>query len=246
MIDMLDLREGRSDEIPDVDPEILRPYQGARRLTEAVEIRQARRLHARVYRERGYITVDQVDPDGVLGADADPWSEHATYFAVSRGGSIVATARQIRTPQIHQLPTLTAADHDLPQTRAVLACAPGQVVEISALARAEGSDRHDAVALYSAMWDHSVRSGQRAWVMSVDLHLFRQLQRTICGDAIRPVGPRWKHMGGDLVTSAMFLDETSREQRRLARTRADRWPLCGLLPHLFTPWADSHVTVAGE
>lgn len=228
---------------PPVDPTDLEPYLQARRLTSAQDILEARRLHAAVYVDRGFVAEHETGDDGTLVPEVDPWPSMSTYFAIRRKSGIVATARQIHPPELDRLPAIGLSDRRAHQTRAVLQCAPHEVVEISGLARSYVSTRFDAVALYVSMWRHSMAAGHRAWVMAVDPPLFVQLREMICGEAIKPLGPRRAYMGGNLVTAAVFLDEASGEHRRLARERADRWPVCGLLPHLFVPWADSPLSV---
>ena len=242
---IIDVRETGPTKRPPVGPRELEPYLVGEMLRTEPGIMQARRLQAQVYLERGFVTQDEVSDDGTLSPRVDPWVNRSTYFGVHRGGRLVATARQIETDDVRSLPAIRRADADLAHTRSVLECSSREVVEISGLARSAGSTRHDALALYVSMWRHSMAVGHQVWVMAVDPPFYLQLRKMICGNAIRPMGPLREYMGFRLVMAAMFLDETSREHRRLASEHSERWPVCAVLPHVFSPRTDLAVSQVG-
>jgi hypothetical protein len=232
----IDLRDRAGDLA--VQEHELAPYLVGRLISSTWEVQQARRLHAATYLSRGFVTTDEVLGDGTLDPRVDPWTERSTYFAVRDGDSLVATSRQISTGDLRQMPALRLADQASATSRAILRLGSGQVVEISGLARRPDAQRTVATALYVRMWRHSIEMGHRAWVMAVDLPLYQQLRKMICGEALHPLGPQLDYMGSTVVPAAMFLDETSREHRRLASSAGRRWPICRLLPSLFVPHAD--------
>jgi hypothetical protein len=218
-----------------LDP-VLQPYRTARILTSDVEILEARRLHASVYVANGFIAPEDVGPDGTIGAGKDPWPAVSCYFAVTRGGAVMATARQISIATPEELPALRRSGLDAIEVARILDRAPGAVVEISALAARRGSARSsDVTAVYVRMWQESIERRHRVWVMAVDQRLFVHLRNAFCGRAIRPIGPAQDYLGSIVVPAVVWCDELNPEQHRLARSATAAEPLRSLLPRLFPP-----------
>lgn len=213
----------------------LQPYRVARLLTDEAETLQARRLHASVYLDAGYITHEDLAADGTVGSSKDPWPAVSTYFAVVRDGVVAATSRQICLVDPAHLPALRLAGLDEAEVAKVLDLPPAAVVEISALAAGREALATDVTAVYARMWRESLERGHQVWIMAVDRRLYVQLRRVFAGPALRPIGPVQDHLGSAVVPAALWCVEMPREQRRMARSARDPKALPALLPMLFPP-----------
>jgi hypothetical protein len=214
---------------------ILQPYQTAQLLATGADILQARRLHASVYLASGFVTPEDLAPDGTMGVQKDPWPAVSAYFAVIRGGIVTATARQICVYDPAHLPALRLSELDRAEVAKVLDLAPGAVVEISALAAGRDARGPDVTAVYSRMWRESVERRHQVWVMAVDRRLYAHLRRAFCGRALRPIGPAQHYLGSPVVPAVLWCDELYPEQQRMARSAGDPRSLPALLPRLFPP-----------
>lgn len=228
---VVDLRD-LPDDAFEVDS-FLRPYQTAHRLSSEAEILAARRLHAEVFVASGFISIDDVDPDGTVDVQMDPWSDTCEYFAVLHEDVAAATARQIGSDDPSQLPALGLADLADDEVRRICDLPAGAAVEISALARRSGTPSSDVVAVYVQMWRASLLRGHRVWVMSVDVRVFGLLRALLCGKALRRIGPDQEYMGSAVVPAVMWFDEVSAEHHRLSETASSPASLRSLLPRLF-------------
>lgn len=233
--------DGRIIDLPrtiDVDhaaEEALRRYQVGRRLRSDAEILSARQLHASVYVAKGFVAPEDLAADGTIGRLKDPWPAMSTYFGTFRGDSVTVTARQISLAHNGDLPALGLhglVSADVSKIRDLPA---GDAVEISALASRPGAFSADVVAVYVRMWRESLERRHQAWVMAVDLPLFRHLRNTFCGKAIRPIGPEQIYLGSVVVPATIWCDELGPEQRQMARSPGRMRPLRALLPRLFPP-----------
>lgn len=212
--------------------EVLRPFRIARKLTSDDEILQARRLHATVFLAKGFVSAEDLAPDGTLAAATDPWPGASSYFGVSRDGSLTATARQIARTAL-DLPTLGLDGLSASELRRIDAVPPETVVEISALARHRRARSCDVTAVYVRMWQESVLRRHRVWLMAVDLPLFSYLTRFFCGRALRPIGPDQVYLGSAVVPAVLWCDELGPEQRRMSASAHGEHSLRALLPRLF-------------
>ncbi len=227
----IDLRAVEPDS-PSLD-ERLTPYRMAQRLTTAADILRARRLHAAVFVNKGFISPEDLAPDGSIGEGKDPWRDTSSYFGVSRDGAVVATARQISLPDHRRLPALTLAGLAKDALAPVLALPPARVVEISALARDPGGRSSDVAAVYVRMWEESLALGHRAWVMAVDVPVFTYLSRFFAGDAIQPLGPEQHYLGSAVLPAVIWFQDVPTAIRRLAQDSRHRRDIRPLLPQLF-------------
>jgi hypothetical protein len=218
--------------IVDDDP-LLRPYLTAHLLSSPTELLSARRLHAEVYVASGFISGSDVAADGTIKASMDPWPDVSTYFGVVHDGVVMATVRQIAADDPTRLPALGLPGLTAEEVDAILALPPGSVVEISGLARRHGATGSSVVAVYVRMWQESLRLRHRAWVMAVDLRVFEQLRRLICGNAVRRIGPLQEYLGSTVVPAVIWCDELNPEQRRLARVAGPDNRFRSLVPRLF-------------
>jgi hypothetical protein len=215
---------------------VLRPYRTGRLLTSEVEILQARRLHAAVFLDRHFIAPQDIADDGTIGPAKDPWPANSTYFAVYRGGVVVATARQISLARPADLAAVRRPGLDPREVARILALPSSEVVEISALAARRGlAQGSDVTAVYVRMWQESLTRGHQVWVMAVDVGVFARLRHLFCGDAIRPIGPHQHYLGSTVVPAVLWCHDVGPEQHRLARAAGDAQPFRKLLPRLFPP-----------
>jgi hypothetical protein len=222
----------------DVDVELeaaLAPYRVARLVSDDVEILEARRLHAAVYLESGYVAEEDLAPDGTIGSRKDPWPIASTYFAVVRDGIVAATARQISLVDPGELPALRLDGLREVEVAKVLDLPSNAVVEISGLAARRDAPGTDVTALYSRMWRESLRRGHQVWMMAVDRRLYLNLRRVFAGSALQPIGPVQEHLGSAVVPAVLWCAEMPPEQRRMAASARDRKDLSALLPMLFPP-----------
>lgn len=173
----------------------------------------AAQIHAGVYSrsDNKYVGDDQIDSEGVIAPDHDPYAEGSTYFLreghLENGGEVNVVARQIHSRKkrdggLAALPTLDEFQCDprvlteligVPDLSSV---DPRKVVEISALASdAEGEGDHwEVVRLYSEMIRHSLESGHEAWVMSTDERLTPVLDLMLLGQ-LKVLGESKEYMG---------------------------------------------------
>ena len=224
---LIDLRDRL---VPD---EAIAPYLTASLLTRDDDVLAARQLLAQVYLATGFIDDGDLAGDGTLGLRHDPWVESSSYYAVTRDGAPVATARQISAADVTQLPALQLAQLDAEMVADLVAQPAGAVVEISALARARRGSSADVAAIYVRMWSESLRRGHRAWVMAVDLRVLELLRNMFAGAAIRPLGPPQEYLGSTVVPAVLWCDDLPPQQLRMAQESDGANPLTVLLPRLF-------------
>lgn len=182
----------------DFVPEIVEP--------ETVE-EKARRLHAEVYLQEGYVSTEDVTAEGVLAETVDPYVERSEYFWAEAGGREV-TARQITAGSegLLSFPTLEKFSCDPDVLKQVAGVenltdiGKGEVVEISGLAASDGvpSDNGNlgpVIDVYVKMLRHSVEEGHKLWVMGTDRRLTRKLTGLLGNDLIHRLGERREFMG---------------------------------------------------
>lgn len=174
------------------------------RLTDPQSIVAARRLHASVYRQLGYVE-DQDLSDGVIDAAMDPWVPLSTYFAArSSDGHLLGVARLIRYTPEQRLPALQHGVVASPFAD-LIAKVADSTAEVSALAIAPGAPRGTAVSLYEAMWRYGIQERHRMWLMLIERR-FRRMLHALLGPVTQTVGPEGWYMGGrvapDLLNTA--------------------------------------------
>jgi len=173
---------------------------------EGEHLLEAKLLHAKVYRARGFVIDDDLEGD-IIHDRSDPHQYHSHYFAIKdiKTKRLVALSRQIEydpkkkdlsfplleKAQISQRAQERIARHDL-----------RKCVEISALAKERGASGEGPLMLYKTMLDRSVREGHTLWIMAVDVRLFHRL-RMLIGDVLEQIGPRTSYQGGDVIPAMM-------------------------------------------
>lgn len=167
-----------------------------------------RRLVANRYLKEGYVTPDQITPDGFINEDVDPYVEASDYFfsATTRefvAPKVVATSRQIYIPDIAppeewRFPVekefkLTDQAKEVIQT--VKLNTPHSIREVSALAKEDETVQWKAVGeLYRNMWQHSRQEDHELWVLAADENLAITLNY-LFGQALVPAGEAREYMG---------------------------------------------------
>lgn len=176
----------------------------ASRLTHPQSILAARRLHASVYQQLGYIGTQDLS-DGVIDIAIDPWAPLSTYFAASSDDGVLwGVSRLIRYTPEQRLPAL---QHGLiaSSIAALIAKHADSTAEVSALAIAPGAPRGTAVSLYEAMWRYGIEQHHRIWLMLIERR-FRRLLHGLLGPVTQTIGPEDWYMGGrvapDLLNTA--------------------------------------------
>ncbi len=199
-------------------------YQ-VKRVSEAAYIAAARRLHAAVYMDRGYVGPEAITKTGQLRVSHDPYQRHADYFvAFSQIGgqlAVVATARQIIARRDHghnSFPMYRHLQLYALQRHRIAQMDPSQCVEISALARRRGESAVLALLLYRAMWRHSLAAGHKQWLMACDIVLYRRL-RQLFGPAVEQAGPPAFYMGSRVVPAIINVADSLAWVQRVSNNR---------------------------
>ena len=114
-------------------------------VTKDLHLKQAKSLHAQVYLENGFIADKQLNRNGHIKLEHDPYQAHSGYFVVieklGRVERVVATARQIKATG-HKghasFPTMAKLKLEPHVRSAIESLDPKDCVEISALAKEKG------------------------------------------------------------------------------------------------------------
>ena len=177
--------------------------------TSDEHITKARRLHARVYLESGYIEPHHVDGEGHIKREYDPYHEHSTYFVVIEENDgkqvVVAVARQIMGSELAEhasLPTLSKLQIKPAVKREIEKMPSGMCVEISALSKVKGYTSYAALMLYREMWQYSIRHSHQLWIMACDARAFDRL-KFLFGDTLINIGEKTFYMGSDVIPAAL-------------------------------------------
>lgn len=203
---------------------------------------EAKKLHARVYVDRAFVPPSAVGKDGILTPAADPYQNHARYFAVAdkKTGKVVATARQIIAKEgcgHRSFPLVTHTDLYLRARHMIATYEPSDCVEISGLAKERGASKLAPLLLYRAMWYYSLRHHHELWLLTCDVQLFVRL-KLLFGPAIQRVGRTNFYLGSNVVPAIFKVQSAVSELRhslitatpiaRLLRRKVVRFLLKGL------------------
>jgi hypothetical protein len=168
-------------------------------ITSLEDIATARGLVGRVYLKEGYVT--RLSEEGFLTDEDDPYVAQSTYFAVKRGGEIVATGRAIKLRSLQDYPAIKEFDVD-PASLHVDTADASRFVEISALAKTSEQLPVDvALTLYASMFRASLEEGEHNWLISADKRLANKLTMIFGAEVI---GAPHEYMGS--TTVPMMLD----------------------------------------
>jgi len=176
--------------------------------THANTIEEAKRLHAKVYLFRNYITEKDLNKNKVLHKKADPYQDHSNYFVVrhhnAKTRTVVATARQIvATKHGHSsFPTMKELELYPEMRKAIEAVDPSKCVEISGLAKMHGVSSTATLTLYRTLWHHSLRRGHHIWLVACDAQVYKKLH-FLFGKAFVRIGDNAFYMGSEVVPAML-------------------------------------------
>lgn len=176
-------------------------------ITDADDIFQARFLTAERYLGEGYITEDDLDENGLMSEDVDPYVASSTYLgSFDEDGHIKATLRQISQDDIAELPTVK--EFGLQENELLSSFDPRDVVEISGVSKVNGGglieQSKKIIEVYGAAMRHSVESGHKAWVMGTDSRLTKRLGVLFGSENFTRLGEQKEYLGS--ATDPILLD----------------------------------------
>lgn len=181
--------------------------------SDPVLIHEARLLVAQRYLHLNFVSADQIDRDGTLTQEADPYASHSTYYVVLDRASnqMVATSRRI-----HYDPARGEASFPVWEHKAELN--PNYVsqveqigldkcVEISALVRnpAFKPDRRITMELYRQMFQDVWRAGdagEKIFLMACKPSLYKTFRKIFDG-SIERMGEDLNYPG-EIAVPALF------------------------------------------
>jgi len=170
----------------------------------------AKKLHAETYLRRGYIEPKHIDKTGVINRKYDPHQDHSTYFVVRNREEVVATARQIRVngdAGHASFPTMAKINIYKTVKAALEGINPIFVVEISGLAKSQGTQPMAVLMLYRTMWQYSLRHEHRIWLASIDEGAYSRL-KFLFGDALVRIGNSTFYMGSIVIPVMLEVDRS--------------------------------------
>lgn len=180
-------------------------------------ITTARKLHADVYLDRGFIEKNDVI-GGFIGHHLDPYHFHSQYFVLedTNTSEIIATARQIMAKPDLGHESFAMVRHSKLYDRVkrqIDAHAPLECTEISGLAKKRGASKLAPLLLYRAMWHHSLLNNHKIWLLAVDVRLYHRL-KLLFGPALQKAGHVKFYLGSDVVPAVLKLSSSVRSLER--------------------------------
>jgi hypothetical protein len=163
----------------------LAPYD-CRVLTTAASVAAAKVLQGQAYVEHRYLSRDRLTPEGWVPWHASPPADRVRWFGVfGTDGDMVAVGRKIVIDDtgVGSLPVMGLMGSDQPAAlaSAVRQCSPDEVVEPSAMAKVRNTPLIATLLIYRALYQDSMRCGDRLWVMTVMPVLRTALQIVTAG-----------------------------------------------------------------
>lgn len=174
------------------------PYESGIAHT-AEKIDNARKLHADVYQKWGYVDPEDVDENGHLIFERDPYAGRSRYFLVERQGNSedrdsslsvpVAGGRQIEAENnsfdsFQFFKNTGIGPEELDVLKDLF---PEECVEVSALVKAKGEKPISVLHLYREMLDYSQEANHKLWLMVINVGFYEKLQ-LLFGDTVQQVG----------------------------------------------------------
>ena len=197
-----------------------------------VDVHEARRLHAQIYLNRGYIAAHDIDSNGFISIQSDPYGAHARYFSVMTKSTqnktvIVAAARliEVNDDKGHDsFQTWREQDLTLAAKELIMAYDPRECVELSALVKKDNVSTQAVLVLYRALWQYSLSHGHKLWIISCDDRLLKRLI-WLFGSAIQPIGNAVYFKGHTIVPVIINIQLSLEELLR----KSHRFSLIGVL-----------------
>jgi hypothetical protein len=185
--------------------------------------KQAQELHTKVYLEKGYITADEIDDDGIFN---DEYADRSVYL-FAENSFRDSTCRYIKADKkdgIMSLPTTKnfSVDPDILRDAAgvdrLSNIRPRDVIEVSALASVQHGDINqgkrgelDATRLlYARVLRDSLDQGHKLWVLNTHENLVRHLEILLGKEQIHRLGDTKDYMGSPTVPVAINPQEVVR------------------------------------
>lgn len=166
---------------------------------------EARRLHAATYLKKGFIDSWEVSESGVIHDEYDPHHNNARYFVVKESAKIISTARQItisHSKDYSDLPLYKNAILFEGAREEIHKTHPKKVIEISGLAKRDGTSPYAVLAMYRKMWQYSYHAGDELWLMACSPALYQRL-KFLFGDTILAIGHQTPYKGEAIVPAAL-------------------------------------------
>lgn len=190
------------------DPDV-QPHVGYRPSTQ---VDAARQLVARRYLDSGYVTEQDIDKNGHLSKDVDPYVSYSDYFwQVDSSGSVIATLRVIHPSRFingEKLPIESSFELHEEQRQIIEAVRqqdPASLFEISALAKEKGVDTFATIDMYKTIWQFAKRKNIAICAISAD-HRLHGLLKEMFGSSIVEAGEPATMMGSLTVPSMLYPD----------------------------------------
>lgn len=172
-------------------------------------IDQARRMTAREYLRRKFITSDEINAEGVISEDSDPHHSHSRYFVdtVGDGSTVSATLRTLHYDGDmghDSFPVLTHEDELYPEyMEKINKLGYENIIEVSALVRDRelDSDGTAALKLYREVFLDAIandENGKTALVMACNPKLAKKF-RLLFDGSMKRIGPNLDYPGQEAV-----------------------------------------------
>lgn len=190
----------------DKEPDNYECYQA----NDSEVLKEAKVLHANVYFSKGYVKPDEINEEGILHAEGDPYQKFAHYFVVRRVDTqkVVALGRLIYAPpdtvlaDFQMLTHMALFEEEKPR---ILRHGVKHALEVSAVVKAPGESSLAVLLLYREMWRFSLQNKCQVWLMACNSNLFTSL-KTLFGSALHQVGPRQPFRNHQFVPAMVELE----------------------------------------
>lgn len=188
--------------VPNVPGLHVRPVDNANHLAEV------RRLHAACYLGSGYVTENDLTPEGWID---DPWVPFSDYYAAYdelADGQIVGTCRIIR-PSVRGFPAFEDLPADSSAHDVFDHLDPNRCIEISSLATPRLGMQNMAIsaALYGAVWQQAVLD-DRAYMLAVMDNRLLRIMRRWFEFPFEEIAPERNYMGSMCTPVSMYVPRT--------------------------------------
>ena len=157
------------------------------------EVLAARRLHAKEFIRRGFLTEDDIDDTGCIRASRDEYHRHSIYYVVENASNqqIVGASRQILgTPEKGYFSFQVMKHVDLfPKALATVKSRQlTEICELSGVVKERGQPTIVPLLLYRTMWHQSLLMGHELWLMLINDKAYQPIQK-LFGRMLIRVGP---------------------------------------------------------
>lgn len=184
-------------------------------------IHAARELTTIEYLKKGYISQADIDDEGVISDESDPYTEDSYYYVVMDDDDrVAATTRKIvfnPDKQEESFPVWAHKDELYPEHVAEIeAIGLDRCVEISALAKDKHRDTNKTATLelYRSLYQDAISSesptgvDEKAFLMALNPALYEQF-KNIFGGGLERIGPNLDYPGEEVVPAILRTVEGS-------------------------------------